>query len=108
MSRKERKVADPEKVRKRKILRGVVVEIIVMAVGVLCCTLPLPWRLVVPIIIGARDSILKAWREIKEPPEPKQVVYCNGQREPKQRKTAEKTAPEAVTAKTPRQRSKKE
>lgn len=57
-----RKAKDPFKARKRRIVIGVIIEIIVMSVGVLCCILPLPWRLVVPIIIGAREIILKTYR----------------------------------------------
>lgn len=62
-----RKVKLPDRSRNRRIVWSVIIEIIVMSVGVICCILPLPWRLVVPIIIGAREIILKAYRITREP-----------------------------------------
>lgn len=73
---------DAEKARRRKIRRAVTIEIIVMSVGVLCCVLPLPWRLGVLIVIGAREIILKGIKAAKEPPAPA-VVHCCGGDKPK-------------------------
>ena len=78
--RKRKKTA---KARKGKIAFAVIIEIAIMAVGVICCILPLPWRLVVPIIIGAREIIIKAIRVTKKPAEP--IVYCNGKSAPQKR-----------------------
>lgn len=63
-----RKAKSPAKARKRRIVWGVIIEIIVMTIGVLCCLLPMPWRLVVPIIIVAREIILQAYRMAHEDP----------------------------------------
>lgn len=76
------KNVNPETERKRKIRRAVIVEIIVMSAGVLCCMLPLPWRLGVLIVIGAREIILKGIKAAKEPPAPA-VVHCCGGDKPK-------------------------
>ncbi|MCM1296737.1 MAG: hypothetical protein NC311_14460 [Muribaculaceae bacterium] len=53
---------------KTKFILGVVIEIVVMAVEIGCCILPMPWRLVVPIIIGARAIIIKARKYAQEHP----------------------------------------
>ena len=75
-----------EKARRRKIRRAVIIEIIVMAVGVLCCVLPLPWRLGILIAIGAREIVLKGIRAAKEPPAPAVVHCCGGNKKPKHKK----------------------
>lgn len=62
---------------KAKIAVAVIIEIVIMAIEILCCLLPMPWRLVVPIVIGARAIIAKAVRYVKSPQTPP-VVYCNG------------------------------
>lgn len=72
-----RKQKNPEKARKRKIITAVVIEIVIMVIGTLCVLLPLPWRLFVPIIIGAREIIKKAVQKLKEPPPPA-LVHCCG------------------------------
>lgn len=54
--------------RKIRIARIILTEIIVMALGVLCCIMPMPWRLVVPIIIGTRSILLTARKKLKEEP----------------------------------------
>ena len=54
--------------RKLRIFRMIATEIIIMSLGVLCCVMPLPWRLVVPIIIGARSILLRARARLKESP----------------------------------------
>lgn len=63
--------------RKSKIILGVIIEIAIMATEILCCLLPMPWRLAVPIIIGARAIINKAIRYVRTP-QASPVVYCNG------------------------------
>lgn len=70
-----RKARDPAKARKRKIIIAVIIEIVVMTIEVVCVLLPMPWRLVVPIVIGARAIIMQAVRKSKEQP---QVVHCHG------------------------------
>lgn len=71
-----RRTADVEKIRKRKIIRAVIIEIIFLIMDVLCCLLPLPWRLLVPIIVGSRAIIVQAVRKSREQP---QVVHCHGE-----------------------------
>ncbi len=53
--------------RKLRIARIIITEIIVMALGVICCIMPMPWRLIVPIIIGTRSILIKARARLKEP-----------------------------------------
>lgn len=65
------------RINKGKLIFTVTIEIVIMAIEILCCLLPMPWRLVVPIIIGARAIIAKAVRYVKSPQTPP-VVYCNG------------------------------
>lgn len=77
---------NPETERKRKIRRAVIVEIIVMSAGVLCCMLPLPWRLGVLIVIGAREIIIKGIRAARE--NPPNAPHCCGAKEPKRKKPA--------------------
>lgn len=71
MAKKKRQI------NKGKVIFGVTVEIVIMSIEILCCLLPMPWRLVVPIVIGARSIIAKAVRYVKSPQTPP-VVYCNG------------------------------
>lgn len=75
---------DPERARRNKIRRAVVIEIIIMAIETLCCLLPLPWRFLVPIIIGARTIILKAHDKMKEPPA--EIHCCGGNMQEKKDK----------------------
>ncbi len=60
---------NPVKARKRKIVWIVIKEIIFMSCGVLCCTLPSPWRFLVLIVLGAREIVRDAWRETHKPTE---------------------------------------
>lgn len=84
---------NPEKARKRKIVWIVIKEIIFMACGVLCCTLPSPWRFLVLILLGAREIVRDAWRETHKPTElssevpelqelPRKVKTTTGKPEP--------------------------
>lgn len=66
---------------KGKIAVAVIIEIVIMATEILCCLLPMPWRLVVPIVIGARAIISKAIRYVKTP-SATPIVYCNGNNKP--------------------------
>lgn len=79
---RNKKQKNPEKARKRKIITAVIIEIVVMIIGTLCVPLPLPWRLFVPIIIGAREIIKKAVQKLREPAPPA-LVHCCGATEPK-------------------------
>lgn len=72
MARKKR-----NQINKGKLIFAVIIEIVIMAIEILCCLLPMPWRLVVPIVIGARAIISKAIRYAKTP-HTSPVVYCNG------------------------------
>lgn len=58
---------DPLKSRRRRVRRVVIVEIIFMAIGVLCVLLPLEWRLITLVILGARGIIVKAYAQLKQP-----------------------------------------
>ncbi|MGN0824556.1 MAG: hypothetical protein ACI4MB_05770 [Candidatus Coproplasma sp.] len=58
---------DPSKARRRKIRRVVIVEIIFMSIGVLCVLLPLEWRLLTLVVLGARGIIVKAYAQLKQP-----------------------------------------
>lgn len=60
--------SDPNAERKRKIRRIAIVEIIFMALGVVAVLLPLPWRLVALIALGARGIIIRARAEAKKLP----------------------------------------
>lgn len=51
---------------KLHVVRVILTEIIIMTVSVLCCVMPMPWRLIVPIIIGARSILIKAHTRQKE------------------------------------------
>lgn len=57
----------PPNVKGHKVLIAVITELVIMVAEILCCLLPMPWRLVVPIIIGARAIILRAIRNYREP-----------------------------------------
>lgn len=80
-----------EQVNKKKVIVGVIIEIVIMATEILCCLLPMPWRLAVPIAIGARSIIAKAVRYVKSPPTTP-IVYCSGVKEPKNRSSTRKKA----------------
>lgn len=79
-----------EQVNIKRVIVGVIVEIAIMALEILCCLLPMPWRLIVPIAIGARAIITKAIRYVKSPPTTP-IVYCNGIKETKARTARKKT-----------------
>lgn len=74
--------SDPKKARRKKIRRAVIIEIVFMALGVVCCLLPLPWRLGALIVLGAREIILKGIRAARETP-PDVVHCCGGNKNPK-------------------------
>ncbi|MGN0813351.1 MAG: hypothetical protein ACI4MQ_07575 [Candidatus Coproplasma sp.] len=61
------KKSDPIKERRRRVRRVVIVEIVFMAIGVLCVLLPLQWRLVTLVVLGARSIIIKAYAQLKQP-----------------------------------------
>lgn len=63
-----RREIDPNKARRRKIRRVVIVEILFMAAGVVVVLLPLPWRLAALIVLGARGIIVKARAQVKALP----------------------------------------
>ena len=73
-----RKQKNAEKSKKFRLIRIVTVELIVMAVSVCVSIMPMPYRLIVPIIIGARSILLKAHQYAKTPPAPEVVHYCGG------------------------------
>lgn len=61
-----RKVNDPRKARKRKLHWLIFFEIVFMAIGVACVLLPLRWRIVTLIVLGAREILLKAHTRLKQ------------------------------------------
>ena len=76
----------------------VIMEIVFMALGVLCGIMPQPFPLLVPIIIGTIRIISNAVKKEPEPPSAP-VVYCNGHVAPdKPIKTLPKQKPPAVEA----------
>ena len=58
----------------------VIMEIVFMALGILCGIMPQPFPLLVPIIIGTIRIISNAVK--KEPAPATPVVYCNGHKAP--------------------------
>ena len=85
------------KAKRRKRFR-VVMEIILMALGVLCGIMPQPFPLLVPILIGTVRIVGRALEKEPEPPSAP-VVYCNGHVAPdKPIKTLPKQKPPAVEA----------
>ncbi len=70
MKRKAEQVTATEKPKKRKsrIVRITIVEIIFMSLGVMAILLPLPYRVVALIVIGARGIIVRAIAESRKPP----------------------------------------
>ncbi len=62
----------------RKALR-VFIEIVFMALGILCAVMPSPFPLLVPIGIGTIRIISNA---VKSEKEPQPIVYCNGTKQP--------------------------
>lgn len=79
---------DPSKERRRKVRRVVIVEIIFMAIGVLCVLLPLEWRLLTLVVLGARSIIIKAYAQLKQPID--RVEYVEYGKEYKKEKRTEK------------------
>lgn len=77
-----RKQLNAERSKKLRLIRIVIVELIIMAVSVCVSIMPMPYRLIVPIIIGARSILLKAHQYAKAPPAP-EVGHCCGGTEPK-------------------------
>lgn len=82
----------------------VIMEIVFMALGILCGIMPQPFPLLVPIIIGTIRIISNAVKKELEPATP--VVYCNGHKAPDKLKKeqkqnvrqAKKTRPESTGA----------
>lgn len=101
------------KAKRRKRFR-VVMEIILMALGVLCGIMPQPFPLLVPILIGTVRIVGRALEKEPEPaaPAPAPVVYCNGhvapdklKKEQKQNvRQAKKTRRESIEAGTEKSR----
>ena len=87
------------KAKRRKRFR-VVMEIMLMALGVLCGIMPQPFPLLVPILIGTVRIVGRAVEKVPtSPPAPAPVVYCNGHVAPdKPIKTLPKQKPPAVDA----------
>lgn len=89
--KKRKKKKSPAEIKTRRIVISVIIDIVIMAVGVCVCLLPMPWRLVVPILIGMRSIIKDAILEAKKPVQPSIVHYCGGvQDKPKTRSNAKK------------------
>lgn len=92
----------------------VIMEIVFMALGVLCGIMPQPFPLLVPIIIGTIRIISNAVKKEPEPPSAP-VVYCNGhvapdklKKEQKQNvRQAKKTRRESIEAGTDSKTNKK-
>ena len=80
-----RKQQKTEKSKKLRLIRIVTVELIIMAVSVCVSIMPMPYRLIVPIIIGARAILMKAHQYAKAPPAPEAVHSC-ATSEPKRKK----------------------
>lgn len=87
------------KAKRRKRFR-VVMEIMLMALGVLCGIMPQPFPLLVPILIGTVRIVGRAVEKVPtSPPAPAPVVYCNGHKAPeKPIKSTSKQKPPAVEA----------
>ncbi len=66
----------------------VIMEIVFMALGILCGIMPQPFPLLVPIIIGTIRIISNAVKKEPEPATP--VVYCNGHVAPDKLKKEQK------------------
>ncbi len=83
-----RKQQRTEKSKKLRLIRIVTVELIIMAVSVCVSIMPMPYRLIVPIIIGARAILMKAHQYAKAPPAPEAVHSC-ATAEPKRKSKTE-------------------
>lgn len=87
-------MAQQQKNKHRKRFR-VLIEIVFMALGILCAIMPAPFPLLVPIAIGTIRIISNAVKKdgSSEPP----IVYCNGHKapdikdSPKKERRSEKT-----------------
>ena len=66
----------------------VIMEIVFMALGILCGIMPQPFPLLVPIIIGTIRIISNAVKKEPEPATP--VEYCNGHVAPDKLKKEQK------------------
>lgn len=73
-----RKQLNSEKSKKLRLIRIVIVELIIMAVSVCVSIMPMPYRLIVPIIIGARSILLKAHQYAKSATMPGAGQCCVG------------------------------
>lgn len=63
-----------------------IIEIVIMSFGVLCCLLPSPWEYIILIAIGTRSILMKAISKAKEPPPPEVVHCCGGEKTGKRKK----------------------
>ena len=57
----------PANAKGHKVLFTALIELAITVAEILCCLLPMPWRLAVPIVIGARSIILQAIYEYNKP-----------------------------------------
>lgn len=73
---------------KAKLVFAVIVELAIMAAGVCVTIMPMPYRLIVPIIIGARAILVKAHQFAKASPAP-ETVHCCGVAEAKRKSKTE-------------------
>ena len=77
-----RKPKDPNRKSKHRKRFQVIMEIVFMALGIVCGLMPSPFPILVPIIIGTIRIISNAEKEDKEPPATPTIVYCRGEKEP--------------------------
>lgn len=83
---------DPERKRKHRKCFRVLMEIVFMALGILCSIMPYPFPLAVPIGIGTIRIISNAVKKERELEAPPTIVYCNGEKEPKKRRESNTNA----------------
>ncbi len=88
------KIKEKRKHKRWRWIR-VTLEIAFMIAGILCSIMPYPYPLLVPIVIGTIRIISSAVAREKKAEEPPQIVYCNGEKEPKPKGRRNNT--EAVT-----------
>ena len=77
---------------KLRAVRIILTEIIFMAVSVCVSIMPMPYRLIVPIIIGTRSILLKARVYFKENPLPQdEIKYSAAEPKKEIKRDARKT-----------------
>ena len=52
---------DPNKGKTRRKLRILIYEIIVLAIVVVCYSLPLPWRIIGPLTVGTISILIRTF-----------------------------------------------